>query len=355
MKPRGKVQSVIKGKEVFFLACFYLFFAALYYTTLWINRGGFSVSSDPYWNLKGMLNWGGIDYLFKFLLSIPVAWLMFVTLRSVSLSKRLLIHLFILPVFVLTWQQLYYLVIESLGMFHLAGLGQAWDIYIPALFYILQFSALHAYVYFKENEQRLKVEAQLKETTLKSELAALKAQLNPHFLYNVFNTINASVPPELEQTRNMIAELSDLFRYQLQASKSDLVTLREELDFTTKYLQLEKARFEDRLQVSVTVEEYLLDELLPPMLIQPLVENAVKHGIAPLIEGGKISIIVNKTAGKLSISVADTGRGVKDKTGMIGCGTGLTNTALRLDKMFGTAMQFTDSVPHGLTVNFALG
>ncbi len=102
MRPQ-KTRSVIKGPEIFFLACFYLFFAALYYTTLWVNRGGFSAASDPYWNLKGMLNWGGIDYLVKFILSIPVAWLMFITFRHVDLSIRMIVHLLILPVFVLGW------------------------------------------------------------------------------------------------------------------------------------------------------------------------------------------------------------------------------------------------------------
>ncbi len=328
--------------------------AMMYYTALFFNRGSYSDPVVHYLDLREILNWGGIDYILKFLLSLPVIWLMFFRLAHISVYKRLLIHLITLPLFVLIWQQLYYAATEALGMFHLFGMGSTWDIYIPALFYILDFSMLHAYMYFKQVQEQQKLAAELREIALKSELTAIKAQLNPHFLYNVFNTINASLPPGQEKTRQLIAELADLFRYQLQASKSDLVTLRDELEFTRKYLDLEKARFDERLQVIIDVDDSLLDEQVPPMLLQPLVENAVKHGIAPLIQGGIVGITIIKVGGQLAFTIKDTGQGLAGNKALIGTGTGISNTAMRLEKMFGSKLIFSDTLPQGLTVNFII-
>jgi LytS/YehU family sensor histidine kinase len=240
-------------------------------------------------------------------------------------------------------------------MFHLTSASQVWDLYITALFYVLQFGIMHAYVYFIHNQYKIQSEALLKQAALKSQLSALKAQLNPHFLYNVFNTINASIPSDLENTRQMIAELSDMFRYQLRASQVDFVELKDELEFTKKYLHLEKARFQERLNVEIYADEDLMQAHIPPMLIQPLVENAVKHGISPLIEGGKITVSVNRVNNQLLFCIADTGIGMPDKTNMLGKGTGLTNTALRLEMMYSTALAFSDTNPRGLTIKFAIG
>lgn len=342
-------------REPLLFVGFYGILAAMYYTALWINRGGFTNKDDPFFNPTGFLNWGGLDYLLKLVLSLPIWWLIFRRLRNIPLHKRLLIHCITLPLFVFTWQKTYYLLTESLGMLHLLDLGQVWDTYITALFYLLAFGILHAYTYFHEVEEKRKLEAALRETALKSELSALKAQLNPHFLYNVFNTINASVPPQMEKTREMIAELSDLFRYLLQASKADLVPLRDELEFIRKYLNLEKARFQERLEITIDVKASLLDRQVPPMLIQPLIENAVKHGITPMIDGGKILMRITEDAGgRLNFHIADTGPGVAQKDDLMGKGTGLTNTAIRLQKMFGSSLQFSDNQPQGLVINFAL-
>jgi len=345
----------VSTKEAVLYFGFFAFFALFYYTTLWFNRGGRAEANNFYFSVKGFLNWGGIDYILKMLLSIPVWWLMFRKLRHVSLFKRLLLHFITLPLFVFTWIKLYYFITESLRMYHLVKFARIWDVYITALFYVLEFGILHAYVYFKQNQEKLEVEAQLREAALKSELSSLKAQLNPHFLYNVFNTINASLPPGLEKTRQMIAELSDLFRYQLRASKSELVPLKDELEFTLKYLDLEKARYAERLQIDVQADEELMDELIPPMLLQPIAENAVKHGISTQINGGKITIQVKRKAGQIEFCVTDTGKGIKDKSQLIGKGIGLTNTELRLNKMYHTSLNFTDTIPHGLTVNFLVG
>ena len=152
----------------------------------------------------------------------------------------------------------------------------------------------------------------------------------------------------------MIAKLSDLFRYQLQASKKDTVTLKEELEFVAKYLDLEKERFKDRLHIDIKVSKDLMKEKIPPMLLQPLVENSVKHGLSSLIEGGSISIYIFKEEGELKFEISDTGVGIKNKQSAFGKGVGLTNTKLRLQKMYQSQLELSDNSPKGLTIKFAI-
>ena len=333
----------------------YVFFAFSYYFTLWLNRAGYNNPDDLLSCLSCFWDSGGMQYTVFFVFTVPIWWLIFRFLREKSLVMRLAVHLVTLPLFIFGTQQLYYWLSEQLGMGHLEGTGQVWDLYIPALFYVVQFGIFHAYSYYRENQRKLRLEGELRQAALKSELSALKAQLNPHFLYNVFNTISASVPPEQEATRQLIAELSDLFRYQLRASRQELVPLRDELEFVEKYLSLEKARFGERLITKIDVEPELLDEAVPPLILQPLVENSVKHGISTQIAGGNVTIKVNKEAnGRLRFTVADTGVGVKDKENLLQGGVGLSNTRQRLLKMFQSDIEFTDTQPQGLTVSFAL-
>ncbi|MEP3211190.1 MAG: histidine kinase [Maribacter sp.] len=344
----------LKKWEVIAFVMFYFFFASLYYVTLWINWGSSDKSDSSFFSLIRFIDNCGLQYLIFFLFTVPIWYLVFQQFRGRKLYFRLLIHLVTWPIFVFGTQQVYYSISETLGFGHLEGASAVWDVYIPALFYLIQFGMLHAYEYYKENQRKLILEGELRQAALKSELAAIKAQLNPHFLYNVFNTINASVPAENEKTRNMIAQLSDLFRYQLRASKTDVVTLEEELDFVKKYLNLEKERFKDRLQVDIKVSKDLMKEKIPPMLLQPLVENSVKHGLASLIEGGTISIYIFKEEGKLKFEISDTGIGIQNKQNVFGKGVGLTNTKLRLQKMYQSHLELLDNSPKGLTVKFAI-
>ncbi|WP_231915363.1 sensor histidine kinase [Lewinella sp. 4G2] len=264
-----------------------------------------------------------------------------------------LVAVLVFPIVYLTRETRYWY-LDKVGRWHLEGSNGIWDLYIPTLFLLLQFGCYFAYVNFRENERKLKIEGELRQAALKSELAAIKAQLNPHFLYNVFNTINASLPAGSEDTRELVSGLSDLFRYQLRASRTELVPLREEMEFVTGYLDLEYARFGDRLRVSIDVPQELLERKVPPMLLQPLVENSIKHGLASLVEGGEISISIFEKGDKIHFRVADTGVGAKDKQAMFGAGVGLTNTKLRLEKMYGSVLEILDNAPQGLIVQFSL-
>ncbi len=345
----------IKPKEVLWVFLFYLFFSFFYSTTINFSAYGFtreaiSESMDP----MSIMRTSGLHYILFLIASIPIWYLIFRVLRRRNFKLRLLVHLFTWPIFVIGTQQSYYLITNKIGWGHLEGPAQAWDLYIPALFYLIQFGILHAYEHYRENQRKLILEGELRQAALKSELAAIKAQLNPHFLYNVFNTINASVPAENESTRQMIAQLSDLFRYQLQATKVELVPLREELAFVKKYLDLEKARFEERLKIDIDVAEDLMDEEIPPMLLQPLVENSVKHGLSSLIDGGTISIKIFKEGEKLKFEISDTGIGIKGVNDIFNKGVGLANTRVRLQKMYQSQLELIDNDPSGLKIRFAI-
>ncbi|WP_350293521.1 histidine kinase [uncultured Croceitalea sp.] len=347
----GKIQF----KEVLAVFLIYSIFSWLYRFVLWYNGGWYEKEGIWGWmNLEGYWFASGMSYTCYFFASI-IIWVLGVQLlRKKHMIVQVIAVLILIPIIIYITRELRYVLIDYMGRPRLQGTGEIWDWYIPLLFLMIQFGFFFAYRYFKENQKKMEIEGELRQAALKSELAAIKAQLNPHFLYNVFNTINASVPSKMEETRHLIATLSDLFRYQLKASKKELVPLGEELEFVNKYLELEKARFEDRLQIEINVPEELLCEQVPPMLLQPLVENSVKHGISESLKGGKISISVFRDKGKLKFEIADTGKGVTDKNGLFGKGVGLSNTRMRLQKMYQTQLELIDNEPQGLKICFAI-
>lgn len=331
--------------------CFYLFNWLSYSLTLsysMLYAEDFSFWQEVYIQLHRM----GLDQLIKALLSIPIWWLVFVLLAQKKLIYRLLLHLPLAVVFALSFRAIFYTACDLLDWGHLGGYGAIWDVYIPVLFYFIQFGIFHAIEYHQRQLEEQERNAALLRIQDQAELNALKAQLNPHFLYNVFNTINAAIPRELEAIREMIATLSDLFRFHLEASKSQSLTLGDELNFIEQYLQLEKARFGDRLSWVLEVEDDLRKEMVPPLLLHPLVENAVKHGIGPKIEGGEIRLKVSKSKGHLHFRVADNGVGsesVHPKEG-----TGLGNTRERLLRGYGESLTIETKPQQGFIARFSL-
>lgn len=297
-----------------------------------------------------------VSYFTKALLTIPIYWFIFVKLKDWQLRKRLMIHLVTMPIYVVVCLLVYRGICDLVGIGYLRGTGTVWDIYIPFLLYFVQFGFLHFYEFFRRSEKLRQAEHEMRQLALQSEVNALKAQIQPHFLFNTLNSISASVPPQMERTRELIANLADTFRFGLQASQSDRVPLRDEIHFLKTYLGLEKQRFGERLNVDFQVDERLFDHPVPPMLLQPLVENAVKHGVGPSMEPVTISIAVERVGGELQFSVSDNGPGCDgslDKV-MDGDGVGVRNTKLRLEKVFGTKLNVRKNIPQGLTFNYEI-
>ena len=325
------------------LLLFYAFFGVAYHLVLYLtSQGTASVFPHAY-----------LDYTLKMLLTIPVWYLLFKTCAHWSIPQKIFLHIVLLQIWLVLWQQSYYFILEYLDEGHLRGSATWWDIYIPGLFYLLQFGVFHLYDFYVKLQNQHELEKDLRASALKSELTALKAQLNPHFLYNTFNTINASLPKEQESTRELIAGLADMFRYQLRGSKQDLVKLEDEIEFVSKYLELEKARFGDRLTITYDIDQGVKEAQIPPMILQPIVENAVKHGISPKVDGGEISISAKKDGNKIAIKICDTGVGIQ-KEKEVSQGIGLTNTKLRLEKLYKSELNLFPSEKGGVCVQFEI-
>jgi signal transduction histidine kinase len=214
-----------------------------------------------------------------------------------------------------------------------------WLLHEALIVYAVFAGIFYAWRYQRQLRDRERREAELRLHANKMELAVLKAQLHPHFLFNTLNSINALVGSDPEAARRVLAQLAEILRYSLESDRQTLVPLSEELRFVETYLAIEKARFGKRLQVRMEIDESARPLLLPPMILQPLAENAVKHGIAPKEEGGELLLRVQRREEHWEIEVADNGVGLTaaHSNDLMNNGKGLHNTDLRLRKMFGEA------------------
>ncbi len=230
------------------------------------------------------------------------------------------------------------------------------DCYVPAVFYLVQIGIFHTYNFWRESKKQSQREKDLMELAYQSEINALKAQIQPHFLFNTLNSISASVSPQQEKTRILIAELADTFRYALRSTQEDVVPLSSELKFISTYLDLEKERFRERLHVSIKVDEQVEDAKIPPMLLQPIVENSLKYGISPMVDGGSIQIVCEESEGHLQITVKDTGGGYTGNLQDLKTapGVGLRNIRKRLEKLYGEEILIERNKPQGLSIMFKI-
>ncbi len=173
--------------------------------------------------------------------------------------------------------------------------------------------AYHLYHYAQREINVAKENARLSVVAKEAQLSNLSAQLNPHFFFNSLNNIKSLVIENPESARRAIDLLSDLLRNSLYSKDDKLIPVKEEISVVEDYLELEKMRFEERLQMNIMVEEELSGLLIPPLSIQALVENAVKHGIDKRKEGGLIEIKVEKEGGFLKITVQNPGKLLLEK------------------------------------------
>ena len=186
--------------------------------------------------------------------------------------------------------------------------------------------------YFLRYQARLEETARLQSQLTQARLDALRAQLNPHFLFNTLNAVSALVERDPKGVRRMIARLSDLLRYTLDESTDQEVPLHRELDLLGEYIELMQIRFQGKLEVAMHVEDGARDALVPNLLLQPIVENAIKHGITHLPTAGAIALRAARDGDDLLISVSDNGPG----PGSGDEGVGLANTNERLEQMYGS-------------------
>jgi two-component system LytT family sensor kinase len=182
------------------------------------------------------------------------------------------------------------------------------------------------------NEAKLEEQERL---LMQAKLDALSSQINPHFLFNTLNSVSSLIRVHPEQARTMVIRLARIMRRRLRAQEH-FAPLRDELDFIEDYLQIETARFGDKLRVVKDVDPDTLDALVPSMLLQPLVENCIKHGISGKVDGGAITLRTRYHAGRLVIEVEDDGVGIPEAelSGILNKGIGVNNVRERLQVLY---------------------
>ena len=190
-----------------------------------------------------------------------------------------------------------------------------------------------------DTEQRalLLREERLKRLLTEAELKALRTQVDPHFLFNTLNTIADLISANPQQAERMTERLAECFRYALAKHSRDLSTLDEELDFARHYLEIEQVRFGDRLRVQLSRGDAKGSEAVPSLLLQPLLENAIRHGLAPVREGGCVSVQAHREGERLHLSIEDDGVGLRAGSPT---GVGLRNVQERLRTLYAQAAEF---------------
>jgi len=224
---------------------------------------------------------------------------------------------------------------------------------------LMTYSALvglsYALGYYRESQARALRAAQLEASLAEARFRTLEAELHPHFLFNTLHAISTLIHTQPDAADRMITRLSDLLRMTFSRSGGALVPLHEELEFLRKYLEIEQTRFQDRLTVGYEIDPDTLDAAVPRLILQPLVENAIKHGVAPRTGPGTIRIAARRDGDVLHLEVRDNGAGLSGAVrAELRGGIGLSNTRARLECFYGSAQRlaFSDA-GHGLTVELS--
>ena len=218
------------------------------------------------------------------------------------------------------------------------------------LVYIAMVVAAHAYVSLKRVRRQEAEKYKYQQALAASELQALKVQLQPHFLFNTLHGIATLTEEDAKTAKVMIIKLSNLLRAALDRDSSDLIPLESELRFVREYLDLEKMRFGNRLKIEWVVAPETYQLLVPQMILQPLVENAVQHGIAPLREGGWLEVATSTNNGTLNIQVRNSAGGKPSN----GTGVGLRNVEARLKYLYSGDASLRLAVAQDRTVTASL-
>ena len=232
-----------------------------------------------------------------------------------------------------------------------------WVVGEGVVVYWVMLLACHAIQY----QSRLRAQelrgSHLEVQLAQAQLNALKMQLHPHFLFNTLNSISALLHEDVEAADRMVARLGDFLRLTLEHSENQEVTLAQELEFLRCYLDIESTRFQERLRISFDIAPGTLDALTPNLILQPLVENAIRHGIAHRIEPGCVEIRSERRGESLQIQVRDDGPGFSSNTRAAKReGIGLANTRARLERLYGSnyVLQLSNGTQPGATVTLEI-
>jgi sensor histidine kinase YesM len=204
----------------------------------------------------------------------------------------------------------------------------------------------YAILFYRQAVDRARAVEQIRAELAQAEVRALRAQINPHFLFNTLNTIAALIAENPAAAEDITTRLAEVFRYTLTASGREHARLGDELDFLRNYLAIEHARYEDRLRFEESIEPGLDAALVPSMLLQPLVENAVRYGVSARDEGGTVRLSARRDGSLLVIEIADDGPGMRPEAAASGNGFGLHSVRERLR---------VAGAPHAIDIDGASG
>src|SRR5947209_5378183 len=299
-------------------------------------------------------------YLFA-LLSLPALWLARrFPFERVHWPRQLAIHLLASGAFSLLWMTARALLEEGLSR---AGESQvtfkaaftyalAATFFFNLLIYWAIVSVSHSIDYYRKYQERELRTAELEAGLAQARLQALQMQLNPHFLFNTLHSISSLMHSNIEAADRMISRFGELLRLTLENTDSQKLSLRQVLAFLESYLEIEQTRFGDRLSVRMEIASETLEARVPNLVLQPLVENAIQHGIEPHARPGQIELCARKENGKLLLEVRDNGNGLPNAR-QPAEGVGVSNTRARLQQLYGAAhtFEFRNGEKGGLLVS----
>jgi signal transduction histidine kinase len=257
------------------------------------------------------------------------------------------LHLAVLWSIIPRWRQKYPALIDCYRAYF------AFGFYIDLIIALLIVIAVHALLYYQNFRASELAQSTLKAQLAQAQLRALKMQLQPHFLFNTLHSISSLVLEDSSKANSMIARLGDFLRLTVENSEQQLVTLKEEAEFLRCYLDIEQVRFGDRLTVVFVLEPQTLSAQVPHLILQPVVENAIQHAIAPRAAQGHIKIEAKRLNSLLRVAISDNGPGIGSNANSLGKkGVGLTNVRSRLQQMYGPDFRFEliNTGDGGLTV-----
>jgi two-component system, LytTR family, sensor kinase len=215
----------------------------------------------------------------------------------------------------------------------------AQTIALNAVMFLIAALLYHALVYYSAYRDRSRREAALEVELARFRLHVLQQQLQPHFLFNALHTISALMAEDVVTARRVLAQLGDLLRTALDRMDEQDIALEQEIDFLRGYVDIQTARFGDRLTVEWAIDDEARSILVPNMILQPCLENAIQHGIEPLEGGGSVTVAAHLSASSLHIDITDNGRGAVGQNKRV-AGRGLKNVRERLEARYGERQSF---------------
>ncbi|MFK8038499.1 MAG: sensor histidine kinase [Crocinitomicaceae bacterium] len=217
------------------------------------------------------------------------------------------------------------------------GINFTFGVFFSFIIFSLWFGIYYAYLFIEKSRNQEIKNLQFEASRNEIELKNLRAQINPHFLFNSLNSIKALVEINKEESKIAITKLSNLLRNSIQLGKNRLIPIEKELELVKTYLDIEKIRFEDHIQVEYRIDQDLIHYKIPPLMIQTIAENAIKHGLSKLEKGGKLIIELKEDGNNININVSNSGTISKVDANR---GVGIENTRKRLSIIFGEASYF---------------